>query len=37
MNRAVVLAIVIGLQNFPEGFAVAMPLRRQGVSRFKSF
>jgi ZIP family zinc transporter len=34
---AVALAIGIGLQNFPEGFAVAMPLRRAGVSRFKSF
>jgi len=31
------LAIGIGIQNFPEGFAVAMPLRRQGVSRLKSF
>ncbi|MDC3252924.1 ZIP family metal transporter [Crocinitomicaceae bacterium] len=34
---AVALAIGIGIQNFPEGFAVAMPLRRQGVSRKKSF
>lgn len=34
---AVALAIGIGIQNFPEGIAVAMPLRRQGVSRFKSF
>jgi len=34
---AVTLAIGIGIQNFPEGFAVAMPLRRLGVSRFKSF
>lgn len=34
---AVTLAIGIGIQNFPEGFAVAMPLRRQGVSRWKSF
>ena len=34
---AVVLAFGIGLQNFPEGIAVAMPLRRSGVSRFKSF
>ncbi len=34
---AISLAIGIGIQNFPEGFAVAMPLRRQGVSRFKSF
>ena len=34
---AVVLAFGIGLQNFPEGIAVAMPLRRSGISRFKSF
>lgn len=34
---AVTLAIGIGIQNFPEGIAVSMPLRRQGVSRFKSF
>ena len=34
---AVALAIGIGLQNFPEGIAVAMPLRRDGVSRPRSF
>jgi len=34
---AVTLAIGIGIQNFPEGFAVSMPLRRQGMSRKKSF
>ena len=34
---AITLAIGIGIQNFPEGFAVAMPLRRQGISRAKSF
>ena len=34
---AVVLAIGIGIQNFPEGIAVSMPMRRQGLSRFKSF
>ena len=34
---AISLAIGIGIQNFPEGFAVAMPLRRQNVSRRKSF
>jgi len=34
---AISLAIGIGIQNFPEGFAVAMPLRRQGMSRGKSF
>lgn len=32
-----ILAIGIGIQNFPEGFAVSMPLRRMGVSRGKSF
>ena len=34
---AIALAIGIGIQNFPEGIAVAMPLRRHGVSRKKSF
>jgi ZIP family zinc transporter len=34
---AISLAIGIGIQNFPEGFAVSMPIRRQGVSRLKSF
>jgi len=34
---AVVLAVGIGLQNFPEGLAVSMPLRREGMSRAKSF
>jgi ZIP family zinc transporter len=34
---AVTLAIGIGLQNFPEGIAVSMPLRRLGVSRRRSF
>lgn len=34
---AVALAIGIGIQNFPEGIAVAMPLRRHGVSRLRSF
>ena len=31
------LAIGIGLQNFPEGSAVSIPLRREGFSRGKSF
>ena len=34
---AIALAIGIGLQNFPEGTAVSVPLRRSGLSRFKSF
>ncbi len=34
---AITLAMGIGIQNFPEGFAVSMPLRRQGLSRARSF
>ena len=36
-SAAIALTIGIGIQNFPEGFAVAMPLRRAGATRFKSF
>lgn len=34
---AVALALGIGIQNFPEGTAVSMPLRREGMSRAKAF
>ena len=34
---AVALAIGMGLQNFPEGAAVSLPLRSQGVRRGKAF
>lgn len=34
---AISLAVGIGLQNFPEGAAVSLPLRREGYSRKKSF
>jgi ZIP family zinc transporter len=34
---AVTLALGIGIQNFPEGAAVSVPLRREGLSRPKSF
>lgn len=37
IGGAVALAIGIAIQNFPEGIAVSMPLRRQGVSRGRSF
>ena len=37
IGTAIALAIGIGLQNFPEGTAVAMPLRREGLSRGKAF
>ena len=35
--NAIALAIGIGIQNFPEGVAVSMPLRREGFSRNKAF
>ena len=34
---ALTLALGIGLQNFPEGSAVSLPLRREGYSRKKAF
>ncbi len=34
---AIALAIGIGIQNFPEGAAVSIPLRREGLTRGKSF
>ncbi len=36
LGAAIALAIGIGLQNFPEGSAVSLPLRREGVSRRKA-
>lgn len=37
MAGAIALALGIGIQNFPEGFAVAAPLHRDGMSKGKSF
>ena len=37
LSAAVVLALGIGIQNLPEGLAVSMPLRREGMSRLRSF
>lgn len=34
---AISIAFGIGLQNFPEGAAVSMPLRREGAGRLRSF
>jgi len=34
---AVALALGIGIQNFPEGTAVSVPLRREGLPRWKCF
>ena len=37
IGGAVALAIGIGIQNFPEGTAVSVPLHREGMSKSKSF
>ncbi len=37
IGGAIALAIGIGIQNFPEGAAVSMPLKREGMSTKKSF
>ena len=37
IGGAIALAIGIGIQNFPEGAAVSMPLRREGMGQGKSF
>lgn len=37
LASALALALGIGLQNFPEGSAVSLPLRREGYSRKKAF
>jgi len=34
---ACILALGIGIQNFPEGLCVALPLRKEGYSRGKAF
>ena len=36
-GSACILALGIGIQNFPEGCAVSFPLRREGMSRKKAF
>jgi ZIP family zinc transporter len=37
LGAAIALALGIGLQNLPEGTAVSVPLRREGLSRARSF
>ena len=37
LAAALALAIGMGLQNFPEGAAVSLPMRSQGVGRWKAF
>lgn len=33
---ALILSIGIGIQNFPEGTAISLPLHESGLSRFKA-
>ena len=37
ISGPIALAVGIAIQNFPEGMAVSLPLRREGLSPFKSF
>ena len=37
LTSAIALAIGIGIQNFPEGLAISAPLKREGLSRRKSW
>lgn len=37
LTAACMLALGIGIQNFPEGAAISFPLRREGFSRKKAF
>ena len=37
LSGALALALGIGIQNFPEGAAISLPLRQEGCSRAKSF
>lgn len=37
LASSIALTIGIAIQNFPEGSAISLPLRRDGISRFKSF
>ena len=34
---AIALALGIGIQNFPEGAAISLPMRQEGVSSLKAF
>ena len=37
LAAAAALALGIGIQNFPEGAAIALPLRQEGQSRVRAF
>ena len=37
LSAAIALALGIGIQNFPEGAAISLPLRQEGISSVRSF
>ena len=37
MSAAIALAIGIGIQNFPEGAIISMPLKNEGMGKLKAF
>lgn len=37
ISGAIALAIGIGIQNFPEGAIISMPLKNEGISKLKAF
>lgn len=37
MSMAIALAVGVGIQNIPEGAAVALPMRQEGMSAWKAF
>ena len=37
MSGAIALAVGIGIQNYPEGMAVALPLLKEGISKKRAF
>ncbi len=37
LSAAIALAVGIGIQNFPEGLIIAVPLHGEGMSKFRSF
>ena len=37
LASAIALSVGIGIQNFPEGAAISLPLRQEGMSAFKAF
>lgn len=37
LTGAMALAVGMGIQNFPEGAAISLPLRQEGMRKWKAF